>query len=197
MRLGYLSRILPPILPFCPTATSAATFAPVSAKSWTATGGNAASGRTGEANMSPWPMATPPAFILTPLKKSRSFMFFPAPVCIPSPPPAANLHCKFCQNWEISQVRPEETYNFDLAPRPSSRPPRKRAAQHSPHLCGTHGLLRGTCWRSPRLSKAPGLINVCHSAGYINPKPLEELCPHIQAACVDSKALLTNFIKNW
>ena len=27
-----------------------------------------------------------------------------------------NLHCKFCQNWEISQREPEETDNYDLSP---------------------------------------------------------------------------------
>src|SRR4030042_1165340 len=27
-----------------------------------------------------------------------------------------NLHCKFCQNWEISQARPEDTYNLRVPP---------------------------------------------------------------------------------
>jgi hypothetical protein len=26
------------------------------------------------------------------------------------------LHYKLCQNWKISQARPEKTYNFDLPP---------------------------------------------------------------------------------
>jgi pyruvate formate lyase activating enzyme len=47
-----------------------------------------------------------------------------------------------------------------------------------------------------RLSKAAGIINVCHSAGYINPKPLEELCPHLQAACVDLKGFTEAFYRD-
>ena len=53
-----------------------------------------------------------------------------------------------------------------------------------------------TCWRSPASPRPPGIINVCHSAGYINPKPLEELCPHLQAACVDLKGFTEEFYRD-
>ena len=169
--------------------------APGSAKSWTATGGNAASGRTGAANMSPWPTATPPPSTSIPLKKNRSSTSSPAPVPIPLPPPAADLHCKFCQNWEISQARPEETFNFDLAPAAIVQAARETSCPSIAHTYVEPMVFYEYMLEIARLSKAAGIINVCHSSGYINPQPLKELCPHIQAACVDLKGFTDNFYK--
>ena len=46
-----------------------------------------------------------------------------------------------------------------------------------------------------RLAQGTGIITVCHTAGYINPKPLEDLCPFLQAACVDLKAFTETFYR--
>jgi pyruvate-formate lyase-activating enzyme len=50
-----------------------------------------------------------------------------------------NLGCKFCQNWEISQARPET----DNRPTPEKvgRGPENRLPLHRLYLCGAHYLL--------------------------------------------------------
>ena len=44
-----------------------------------------------------------------------------------------------------------------------------------------------------RLAKEAGLLSTCHSAGYINPEPLEELTQVLDAACIDLKSFDPHF----
>jgi pyruvate formate lyase activating enzyme len=47
-----------------------------------------------------------------------------------------------------------------------------------------------------RLAKSAGILNTCHSAGYINPEPLEELASLLDAACIDLKAFDSKFYRD-
>ena len=106
-----------PILPGLARITrSSACCAPRLARSWTATGATAACGKTGTANTTPWCTATPARCTWTRWRKSPFFTCCPGSSSFSIATAGCNLHCKFCQNWEISQARPEETYNFDLPP---------------------------------------------------------------------------------
>ena len=51
------------------------------------------------------------------------------------------------------------------------------------------------CGISARLAKSAGILNVCHSAGYVNPQPLEALAGLLDAACVDLKAFDGKFYR--
>src|SRR5659263_3770 len=58
----------------------------------------------------------PCAVHLDPIEKKPFFHILPGSLSFSIATAGCNLHCKFCQNWEISQTRPEKTYNFDLPP---------------------------------------------------------------------------------
>jgi pyruvate formate lyase activating enzyme len=47
-----------------------------------------------------------------------------------------------------------------------------------------------------RRAQGTGLLNVCHSAGYVNPEPLTELTAVLDAACIDLKAFETRFYQD-
>jgi pyruvate formate lyase activating enzyme len=47
-----------------------------------------------------------------------------------------------------------------------------------------------------RQAKEAGLLNVCHTAGYINPEPLKKLTQVLDAACVDLKSFETKFYQD-
>ena len=118
------------------------------------------------------------------LPASRSFSIATA---------GCNLHCKFCQNWEISQSTPEETFNFDL-------PPQKAAALAKENRCAT----MASTYVEPTIfieymidigkaGRNLGIRNTCHSNGYINPKPLADLILYLDAACIDLKGFQDDF----
>ena len=51
-----------------------------------------------------------------PIEKKPLFHFLPGTWAFSIATAGCNLNCKFCQNWNISQVRPEETNNIQLPP---------------------------------------------------------------------------------
>jgi pyruvate formate lyase activating enzyme len=138
----------------------------------------------------------PTSVHVDPIEKKPLFHVLPGTGSYSIATAGCNLHCKFCQNWEISQARPEETYNFDLAPAAIVQAARETGCPSIAHTYVEPMIFYEYMLEIARLSKAAGIINVCHSAGYINPKPLEELCPHLQAACVDLKGFTEEFYQD-
>jgi pyruvate formate lyase activating enzyme len=135
----------------------------------------------------------PCAVHLDPIEKKPFFHILPGTLSFSIATAGCNLHCKFCQNWEISQTRPEKTYNFDL-------PPEKVVAlardNHCPSIAHTYvePIIFYEYMRDVgRLAKSAGVLNVCHSAGYVNAQPLEELTGLLDGACIDLKAFDNKF----
>jgi pyruvate formate lyase activating enzyme len=56
------------------------------------------------------------AIHIDPIEKKPFFHFLPSTTAYSIATAGCNLKCKFCQNWEISQVRPEEIDYFYLTP---------------------------------------------------------------------------------
>ncbi len=135
----------------------------------------------------------PCAVHLDPVEKKPFFHLLPGSRSFSIATAGCNLHCKFCQNWEISQARPEKTYNYDL-------PPEKvvagAQAAGCPSIAYTYVepiIFYEYMTAVGRLAKQAGILNTCHSAGYINPKPLEELAGVLDAACIDLKGFDPKF----
>ncbi len=138
----------------------------------------------------------PCAVHLDPVEKKPFFHVLPGSQSFSIATAGCNQHCKFCQNWEISQTRPDKTYNFDL-------PPEKvvAAARDNRCLSIAHTYVEPIIFYEymrdvGRLAKSAGVLNTCHSAGYINPGPLEELAPLLDAACIDLKAFDDKFYRD-
>ena len=138
----------------------------------------------------------PCAVHLDPIEKKPFFHVLPASQSFSIATAGCNLHCKFCQNWEISQTRPEKTYNFDL-------PPEKVVAAARDNGCASiaHTYVEPTIFYEymrdvGRLTKVAGILNVYHSSGFINPEPLEQLVPLLDAACIDLKAFDDKFYRD-
>lgn len=135
----------------------------------------------------------PTAVHIDPIEKKPLFHVLPGSMSYSIATAGCNLHCKFCQNWEISQARPEETYNFNLSPEAIVQAARDT---HCPTIAHTYVepiIFYEYMLDIAKLSRAAGILNVCHTAGYINAAPLEALCDYLQAACVDLKAFSEEF----
>jgi pyruvate formate lyase activating enzyme len=138
----------------------------------------------------------PCAVNLDPVEKKPFFHVLPGSRSFSIATAGCNLHCKFCQNWEISQARPETTYNYDL-------PPEKvvagAQAAGCPSIAYTYVepiIFYEYMTAVGRLAKQAGVLSTCHSAGYINPEPLEALCEVLDAACIDLKAFTPKFYRD-
>jgi pyruvate formate lyase activating enzyme len=135
----------------------------------------------------------PCAVHVDPVEKKPFFHLLPASRSFSIATAGCNLHCKFCQNWEISQSAPEETFNFDL-------PPERVAALAKENNCATIAstYVEPTIFieymiEVGKAGRARGILNTCHSNGYLNPKPLADLIPQLDAACIDLKGFRDGF----
>jgi pyruvate formate lyase activating enzyme len=126
-----------------------------------------------------------------------------------------NLGCIFCQNWETSQVAPEEG---------SHRLYIDAAKQEFPDIVTTSDRItpaqlvalakRVNCdsiaytyteasiyyeymYDTAKLARAQGIKNLWITCGYLNPEPLRELCKYIDAANVDLKSFSEEFYRDY
>ncbi len=153
----------------------------------------------------------PCALNLDPIEKKPLFHFLPGTEILSLATAGCGFRCLNCQNWEISQRRPEQTKD------PFGSPLRLNPGDLS--VLGTVGLERLTLlpedvvalaehFSSPsiaftysepsvwfeymfdiaQLAHERGLKNVWVTCGYIQQRPLQELCAVIDAANVDLKS---------
>ena len=137
----------------------------------------------------------PCAVHVDPIEKKPLFHVLPGSPSYSIATAGCNLHCRFCQNWEISQALPEDTYNFDLAPEKVEAGALDTRSASIAHTYVEPVIFFEYMVAVGRLAKKAGLLNVCHSAGYVNPEPLEQLADVLDAACIDLKAFTNKFYK--
>ncbi|MDH7500853.1 MAG: hypothetical protein QHH30_10795, partial [candidate division NC10 bacterium] len=58
----------------------------------------------------------PAALNIDPIEKKPFFHFLPSTLAFSLATAGCNMQCRFCQNWDISQVRPEQVRNLYLPP---------------------------------------------------------------------------------
>lgn len=106
-----------------------------------------------------------------------------------------NLHCKYCQNWQISQRPPEETQNMDLPPEKVVSAALRSGCKSIAYTYSDPIIFYEYFLDTAKLAKRKGLLNVMVTAGYIEQKPLLELAPFVDAANVDLKGMTDKFYK--
>lgn len=122
-----------------------------------------------------------------PIEKKPLYHFYPGASILSVAAPGCNLHCRFCQNHTISQngaARTTAATSADLV--------RTALAEDSVGIAYTYSeplvwfeFVRDTS----RQTREQGLKNVLVTNGFLNPEPLAELLPWIDAANIDLKAM--------
>jgi pyruvate formate lyase activating enzyme len=131
--------------------------------------------------------AKPVAIHIDPIEKKPLFHFFPGTTAFSIATSGCNLKCKFCQNWEISQAKPEEiTYEY-LEPADLVKRVRGSGSYTIAYTYTEPTIFYEYMLAVAKLARASGLKNVMHSNGYINEKPLRELAKYLDAANIDLK----------
>jgi len=104
-----------------------------------------------------------------------------------------NLSCRFCQNWQISQVFPEDIRNYDLPPDKVVQLALEYKCQSIAYTYNEPTIFYEYMIETAKLAHQKGLKNIYVTSGYINPKPLRELCKYIDAANLDIKGFTEDY----
>ena len=132
---------------------------------------------------------------IDPVEKKPVFHFLPGTPILSIATVGCNLHCKNCQNWEISQANPEDS----LA---SACPPEKVVALARQHQCPSIAytytdpvVYYEYAYDTAKLAKEAGIRSVLVTAAYINEPPWRDLLQYIAVARIDLKSVSDAFYR--
>ena len=133
---------------------------------------------------------------IDPIEKKPFFHFLPGHMAFSVATAGCNVNCKFCQNWEISQTRPEDL--------PAQYLPPKELAS----LAGTnHCAAVSFTYNEPTIfneyvtdaaeaARDAGLKSVVVTNGFIQQAPLKRVCQRADAIKIDLKAFSEDYYHN-
>lgn len=137
----------------------------------------------------------PCAVHVDPIEKKPFFHFLPGSDAFSLATAGCNLNCRYCQNWDISQSRPENVPCLSLSPKEAVAAAK---GEHAASIVGTYSeptIFFEYMLDIAKEARRQGLRAAMVSAGYINREPLEELCAHLDAIKIDLKAFDDEFYK--
>ena len=140
--------------------------------------------------------SNPCSVAIDPIEKKPFFHFLPKTDTFSIASAGCSLRCKFCQNWEISQYSPEETINVYLPPEKVVEYAQKYKCPSIAYTYSEPVNFYEYMIDTAKIAKHKGLKNIVHTAGYINPEPLEKLCKYIDAFNVDLKGFNKEYYRN-
>ena len=128
---------------------------------------------------------------LDPIEKKPLYHFHPGEHILSVGTRGCNLHCDFCQNWNISQNPDAPTENIT-----SEGIIERAKAIRSFGIAYTYNepfIWYEFVLDTAKLARANGLKNVLVTNGFVNRGPLEGMLPYIDAMNIDLKALDEDF----
>jgi len=130
-----------------------------------------------------------------PIEKKPFYHFLPGSAAFSLATSGCPLRCKFCQNWEISQARPEDHHTEYVAP---EHVVRAAAARSAPVIAFTYNeptVFTEYLVDIARLARPRSLRAVLISCGFMNEAPLAEMCEVLDAIKIDLKGFSPDFYR--
>jgi pyruvate formate lyase activating enzyme len=132
---------------------------------------------------------------IDPIEKKPFFHFLPGTMAMSVSTGGCNLNCKFCQNWEISQPRPEELDAQYVPPAMLVAAARREhcasvALTYSePIVCAEYLL------DAAEAAAREGVRSVMVSGGFAQQAPLREFCRRLSAIKIDLKSFSEKYYR--
>lgn len=130
---------------------------------------------------------------MDPIEKKPLYHFHPGTQILSAGTFGCSFHCPFCQNAEISQGRP---FTREVTPAELVRMAKENRSVGIAYTYNEPMIWMEFVQETAALARAEGLTNVLVTNGYVNPKPLADLLPNINAANVDIKSMRESFYAN-
>jgi pyruvate formate lyase activating enzyme len=132
---------------------------------------------------------------IDPIEKKPFFHFHPGTLAFSIATAGCNVNCKFCQNWEISQVRPEQVTGDYMPPRRVTEIARQNRCRAVAYTYSEPVIYYEYMSDTAAAAREAGVKSVVVSGGYIQQEPLKRLCACVDAIKIDLKAFSEKFYK--
>jgi len=136
---------------------------------------------------------------MDPVEKKPLFHFHPGSRAFSIATAGCNFRCRFCQNWEISQVLRESGSIFggELPPERIVDLAQQTGCQSIAYTYTEPTIFFEYAYDTAQLARQSGLNNVFVTNGYMTEKALETIQPYLEAANVDLKSFDDTFYRKW
>jgi len=135
----------------------------------------------------------PCAIHVDPIEKKPLYHAVPGSFAYSIATAGCNMDCDYCQNWEISQARPENTYNYSLPPKKVISEAKKAGCKWIAFTYTEPVVFAEYVYDTAKLAKNSGVKTVMITNGFINEQPMRDLCEHLTAVKVDFKGFSETF----
>ena len=132
---------------------------------------------------------------IDPIEKKPLFHFYPGSSALSLATTGCNILCKFCQNWEISQARPEQIPNIYMPPNELVKIAKNKKCKSIAFTYTEPVVFYEYVYDTAKLTKNSQVKTIVISNGYIKEKPLRKWCSVLDAIKIDLKAFTEDFYK--
>lgn len=128
---------------------------------------------------------------IDPIEKKPLFHFLPGTEVFSIATVGCNFHCRYCQNWEISQlprIDPVSVPGKKLAPTEIVELARETKCKSIAYTYTEPTIFFELAYDTAGLALAAGLKNIFVSNGYMTPEALRMIQPYLHAVNIDLKS---------
>jgi pyruvate formate lyase activating enzyme len=135
----------------------------------------------------------PVAVHVDPIEKKPFFNVMPGEKAFSIAVAGCNMRCLFCQNWQISQAKPDEVTAYDMSPETVVSEAIKNNCKFVVYTYTEPTVFYEYMLDIAKTARSRGVKNGMHTCGYINQEPLKELLKYMDAVNVDLKGFNEEF----
>ncbi|MBN2301915.1 MAG: AmmeMemoRadiSam system radical SAM enzyme, partial [Lentisphaerae bacterium] len=128
-----------------------------------------------------------------PIEKKPFFHVYPRSKALSIATVGCNMQCSFCQNWDISQSKPESVRVQFQTPEAIVQMAMANKSRTIAYTYNEPTVFFEYMVDCAKAAKAASIGNVMVSNGFINAKPMKELCSLMTAVKIDLKAFSQQF----
>ena len=132
---------------------------------------------------------------IDPIEKKPFFHYLPGTLAFSLATAGCNIECRHCQNWNISQFRPEQVDSMDLPPEKITEVCKAKKCPTIAYTYTEPVVFYEYAYDTAKQARERGVGSVIVSNGYIQGKPLEEWCKVLTGVKIDLKAFTEKFYK--
>jgi pyruvate formate lyase activating enzyme len=133
---------------------------------------------------------------IDPIEKKPFFHFRPGALAFSLATAGCNVNCKFCQNWEIAQVRPEQVHSDYVPPRNVAEMARSRGCGAIAYTYSEPVVFLEYVLDCAEAAHALGVPSVVVTNAYIQQPALKDLCGRVDAIKVDLKSFAPGYYRD-
>ena len=138
----------------------------------------------------------PVSIHIDPIEKKPFFHFLPGSQAFSLATSGCPLSCQFCQNWEISQSKPEDFQVNYVSPELIVENTGTRDVHIIAFTYNEPTVFTEYLTDIARLAKKKNIRSVLVSCGFMNEEPLKEMCEVLDAIKIDLKGFSEKFYHN-